>query len=288
MTNAYDMVHTFALNDVVFFIENTKEVKGIITRLESNIARVKTEEGKKRDRHISKLRPACDASTNRIQKPTFSIAERFEFLSTTVAMVGQKQAAACIILGQGGLGKTHTVKSTLLDLKLNFKLIKGNSTAKGLFDALKEYNGEVIVFDDCDAVLEDRVSRSILKGALDSYDQREISWFNGEGLETLGFSGYVIFISNKQLENIDQALRTRCMVIDVTMTIPEILERMESLLPHISPEIDMDVKISALNLITKYAYNSSNLSLRTLKSVIACANNKSPNWERLALYHMTN
>ena len=125
----------------------------------------------------------------------FGINKRFEFVTQMVTMVAKKTIASAIITGQGGLGKTHTVLKTLQSQGLidttdvakfeegtriptskAFKLVKGFSTAKGLYRTLFEGNGQVLVFDDCDSVLKDPVALNLLKGALDSYGERWINW----------------------------------------------------------------------------------------------------------------
>jgi hypothetical protein len=57
----------------------------------------------------------------------------------------------------------------------------------------------------------------------------------------------VIFISNKKKEKVDQAVRTRCMVVDVSMTPEEKIERMRTVLKYVSPEIPLEVKEDSLD-----------------------------------------
>jgi len=133
-----------------------------------------------------------------IQTEKFSINERFGFLVDFVRMIADRSAPSLIITGGGGLGKTYTVVSTLMGTGLEdsadlvgmgsdsaidvvrsqrlFTVIKGYSTAKGLYRTLYENRNRIIVFDDCDSVLKDPVAVNLLKGALDSYDRRVISW----------------------------------------------------------------------------------------------------------------
>jgi hypothetical protein len=267
---------------------------GLITRIQGTTARIAIESGAKRDRQLKDLTPECDAARLRKALPDFGINERFDFLTETVELVAKNYAPSCLITGSGGLGKTFTTLEAITAAGLeegDFRIIKGNSTAKGLYDALEEYNGELILFDDCDSILEDKVSRNILKGALDSYDKRIISWNNGQGLSSFEFTGRVIFISNKSLADINQALKTRCLIVDVSMTIPDILERMRYILPQLDVGAPPALREECLELITEYAYNIQELSLRTLRNTINCAHlngEGSADWKRLAVYHMLN
>ena len=57
-------------------------------------------------------------------------------------------------------------------------IFKGTSSPFGLYRALYHHRNQIVVFDDCDAILKDDVASNILKAALDSYDVREITWMS--------------------------------------------------------------------------------------------------------------
>lgn len=238
----------------------------------------------------------------------FGINKRFEFVQQMVTMVGKKTIASAIITGQGGLGKTHTVLKSLkaqglidtTDLasfeegyKFNssksYRVVKGYSTAKGLYRTLFEGNGQVLVFDDCDSVLKDPVALNLLKGALDSYGERWISWnadMKDEDLpRSFKFTGAIVFISNMDADRIDQAVKTRAMCVDLSMTQMQKLERMEVIMKEdeFLPEYSINFKQDALNLLKEVANTVDNLSLRSLIAVTKIrAENE--NWKDLARY----
>ena len=85
-----------------------------------------------------------------------------------------------VVTGGPGNGKSHTIIKTVQENGLiesdHYVVFKGYSTARGLYNTLYDHNGKLIIFDDCDSVLEDKTSLNILKSALDSYDKRTISW----------------------------------------------------------------------------------------------------------------
>lgn len=238
----------------------------------------------------------------------FGINKRFEFVQQMVTMVGKKTIASAIITGQGGLGKTHTVLKSLkaqglidtTDLasfeegyKFNssksYRVVKGYSTAKGLYRTLFEGNGQVLVFDDCDSVLKDPVALNLLKGALDSYGERWISWnadMKDEDLpRSFKFTGSIVFISNMDSDRIDQAVKSRAMCVDLSMTQMQKLERMEVIMKEdeFLPEYSIGMKQDALNLLKEVANTVDNLSLRSLIAVTKIrAENE--NWKDLARY----
>jgi predicted flavoprotein YhiN len=147
------------------------------------------------------------------------------------------------------------------------------------------------VFDDCDSVLKDTVSLNLLKGALDSYSKRIISWradIKDEDLPTsFEFKGRVVFISNMSSTQLDQAIISRSMSVDVTMTTEQKVERMRHLVTEQSfmPDFDLVSKNDALNLIASLADSVKELSLRTLIQVTKIRKaNPNNNWKDLAEY----
>jgi hypothetical protein len=172
-----------------------------------------------------------------------------------------------------------------------FVVIKGYSTPKGLYRTLYENRNSIIVFDDCDSVLKDTVSLNLLKGALDSYSKRIISWradIKDEDLPTsFEFKGRVVFISNMSSTQLDQAIISRSMSVDVTMTTEQKVERMRHLVTEQSfmPDFDLVSKNDALNLIASLADSVKELSLRTLIQVTKIRKaNPNNNWKDLAEY----
>jgi hypothetical protein len=226
-------------------------------------------------------------------------------------MVATGVQPSAVVTGSGGLGKTYTVTKTLesagytdvsdlaafevgttIRKSKSYTTIKGYSTAKGLYRTLFENNGSVIVFDDCDAVLKDPVALNLLKGALDSYGKRIISWnadMKDEDLpRSFNFEGRVIFISNLGQDKIDQAIRSRSMMIDLSMTTDQKIDRMAYIAAsdEFLPEYDSVIKTDALSLIRELKDDVAEISLRTLISVSKIrASNK--DWKDLATYMLT-
>lgn len=244
-----------------------------------------------------------------VKESRFSINERFGFVSDMVAMLASGAQASVVVTGPGGLGKSFTVTKALADCGLQdvslledfdvgtilktaktFRVIKGYSTPKGLYRTLYENKDGVIVFDDCDSVLKDPTSLNLLKGALDSYSRRIISWradIRDEDLPTsFEFKGRVIFISNLASSNIDQAIITRSMAVDLSMTNKQKIERMQHLLSsgEFMPEFDKTIKADAMGLIERLQDSVKELSLRTLIQVTKIRQSAGKNWANLAEY----
>ena len=254
---------------------------------------------------------AADVEVKTARDEKFGINTRFDFVTKLVSMVASGVQPSAVITGEGGLGKTYTVTKTLADAGYTdisnladfqvgtvintrkcFTQVKGYSTAKGLYRTLFENNNSIIVFDDCDAVLKDDTAKNLLKGALDSYGKRIISWnadMRDEDLpRSFEFTGRVIFISNMAQDNIDQAIRSRSMMIDLSMTTDQKLDRMGFIAnsPEFMPEYDAKIKSDALDLIREIKDDCKEISLRTLISVCKIrASNK--DYKDLATYMLT-
>ena len=221
----------------------------------------------------------------------FTINQRFEFLGNLTQMVIGGVTPSLIVTGEGGLGKTHSVTQAIDVTGLQdheYVFFKGYSTARGLYNTLYDNNGKLIIFDDCDSVLDDKVALNILKSALDSYETRKISWMakmnkSDEYPQQFDFTGRIIFISNKSKEKIDEAIRTRSLTVDLTMTPDDKIERMGSILNSILPEYSIEVKKQALEFL-KTVKDDVSLNMRMLIMVTKMASTYPSNWRDMAKY----
>ena len=237
----------------------------------------------------------------------FSVSDRFAFVEALSTMVATGKAPSAIITGEGGIGKTFTVTKTLRDLGLVantdegadqlppskvFTVVKGYSTPMALYRTLYENNDRIIVFDDCDSIMKDPVAINLLKAALDSYSKRIVSWNSeqrGNDLpSSFQFHGGVVFISNHTLGTLDQAIRTRALCVDLSMTADQKLERMEQIVASgdFLAEAPDEHKADALAAIKENLALVRNLSLRTLVQVTKVRSTDRRDWKRLALYVM--
>lgn len=260
---------------------------------------------------------AVNEMTGKTEKvDRFGINERFDFLTDFVNMVADRTSPSLLVTGEGGLGKTFTVNKALKDAGLTntsdmvgfgsddvllesqsrkiYTVIKGYSTAKGLYRSLFENRNRIVIFDDCDSVLKDAVALNLLKGALDSYDKRIISWnaesFGDDDLpRSFEFKGGVIFISNMPIFKVDQAIRSRAICVDLSMNATQKIERMGAIIKteEFLPEYSDSVKEAALKFLSEMKDEAKELSLRTLISVTKVAGRGGENWKRRAEYLLT-
>lgn len=241
----------------------------------------------------------------------FDINDRFTFTEQLVKMVARGETASCVVTGEGGLGKSYSVMKALRDSGLQdvselpigttlvgsrkyYRVIKGFSTAKGLYRILFENQSGILVFDDCDSILKDPDATNLLKGALDSYDKRWITWNTSiadDGLpRSFEFKGGVVFISNMDQDRISQAIRSRAMNVDLSMTLDQKIERMETIMSsnEFLPAIPLQYKRESLDVIRENKDSAREISLRTLINVAKIRNSGEKNWKDLAKYMLVN
>ena len=205
------------------------------------------------------------------------VDELFKDLADLVDLVINDHRPALLVTGGGGTGKSFTVKERIKKAgmsKADYKISKGATSVFGLYtEFFMARKGKLLVFDDNDDVFKDMTSQNLLKAALDSYDEREISWSSKstvpidqslpraaimqieDGIEqnlvaggdpetgklprlpnTFEFNGRVIFISNLAENKVPQPVISRSLTIDVSLSPGEMMERMEAVIPVIAKE----------------------------------------------------
>ncbi len=195
--------------------------------------------------------------SNEPQKLSFmSVVEKrdpkvmFNNLERLTKMVGRGIQPSLVITGGAGLGKTYLVKKTLTDMGLEeakqFVHFKGRATAAGLFVTLYENSDKIIVLDDCDSVFKDMDAVNMLKAALDSYDTRKLSYISTKPLKDaygdpvprhFEFTGKIIFISNISQSKLDEAIKSRSFVSDISMNTKQMFQRIDDLKDQIETKI---------------------------------------------------
>lgn len=260
---------------------------------------------------------------------SFTVDQKFHMMEQLIKMTVRGSSKGMLITGKGGIGKTYTVLDMLarmgkvdwmkaraeagvteidegdddetiedkvhslaeLGVKGDYVVFKGYATAAALYRLLYEHKNRIVVFDDCDSILRDETAVNVLKGALDTYEERWISWNTNAAAPDLPpcfkFEGQVIIISNSEMEKVNEAVRTRCMKVDVTMSKPQRIQRMRTILPRLMPEVPMELKEEALALIEENLEIAADVSFRALMNVIKIrVEPDMPDWKDLAVYNL--
>jgi len=213
--------------------------------------------------------------------------QMFNNLERLTKMVGKGIQPSLVITGSAGTGKTFLVKDTLTKMGLTesneFVHFKGRATAAGLFVTLYDNCDKIIVLDDCDSVFKDPDAVNMLKAALDSYDTRNISYITSKPLKdqfgthlprSFEFTGKIIFISNLDQSTLDEAIRSRSFVSDISMTTEQMFMRIEGLMEKMEDKIPTKAKQQAMTIMKELheKYDGISVNLRSfIKAARICA-----------------
>lgn len=259
------------------------------------------------------------------------INHKFEAFGRFAAGVIKGRMKSLIAYGSGGVGKTYTVTTELekagkkiFDPELHdpgedgydYVKMTGKMTAAAVYSAMYEHNGKILLFDDCDSVLQDDNAINLFKGALDTSGDGSIDWGSKSKLkDSMGeeipgkfaFNGRAIFISNlnvgkdqngKQQNAQLQPIVSRGYSLNLTMDATKTMERIE----HIAtgkdgkmtnlkfpgtPDYNHEDMKSVLDYMKKHKDKASDLNVRTVGTLLAIkkdADEAGVNWEDDAKY----
>ena len=216
------------------------------------------------------------------------------------------------------LKEVKTLRDSNNHVESGYVILKGTSSAAGLYELLFIHRHKLLIFDDFDSVLKDEDCVNYLKAALDTYAIREVAKmragnsFNSMGMtdaemwdeyEITGkvpnqfrFFGNIIFISNIHEDKFDKALISRSLHVEVRLTKEQMISRMKSLMMDIRPECPLEWKLEALhhleylttNFICKFDLNLRELIhfidiRKGFPDDVVIINGKSvPLWKQLA------
>jgi len=242
--------------------------------------------------------------------------EQLEDMKTIINAVAKGASNFAVILGAGGLGKTHTVEETLSELGLEdgngyFKNTSSGSAA-GLYKTLFMNRTGIVVLDDCDTIVSTQEGRNLMKAALDTKKKRKLVWAKaaswlfdpaneeemakamdsiavGEEPEVFpryyDFEGRVIMISNLPAETLDPdgALATRGFILTLNPTKDEVFAFMRKIVKNLKTEggdrqpTDAE-RMEVIDLIEKQP-GAANLR-KLVRGLNMCASGV-PNWQRI-------
>ena len=240
------------------------------------------------------------------------LRERFQILEDMTRACKKGDVRAMIVTGPPGVGKSfgvekvlgkHDMIATLSEKAPKYQVVKGAMSAIGLYCKLFNYadKDNVLVFDDCDSILQEDLRLNILKAALDSKKTRRIHWntdsfkLRNEGVpDSFEFKGSAIFITNIKFENVKSkkmrdhlaAIESRCHYIDLTIDSErEKMLRIKQIVgdgmlkAHM---LDDETHERVVDFIDINKKNLRELSLRTVLKVADLAKAFPDNWEAMA------
>lgn len=235
--------------------------------------------------------PEVDSMEQNIEKLSFQ--EQLKDLENLIKLTVSGASNSLFVGGRGGVGKTHTVETTLQAMGLRdgtgyFKNA-GSVSAAALYALLFRYKNDILLFDDSDDVFKDQEARNVLKAATDTKRIRKLVWnkmgkniaepdemTDDEILDSglipryFEFTGRIIYISNLPINKLDPdgALRTRGFLIDVNPTEMEVYDFMEKIAPNMPLEDGLKLtdsdRMHVVKILRQTASKAAPANLRKL------------------------
>ena len=112
-----------------------------------------------------------------------NMEQQYEEMNSKVELIAGGRSnfiKSLLITGAPSSGKTYNVMQTIHKLGLkehkDYVVKKGRISASSMYRTLIEQIDGMVIFDDCDSVVEDKNGVNMLKGALDTDPVRELSY----------------------------------------------------------------------------------------------------------------
>lgn len=288
------------IGDPDFFIKNRNTLAGRIGRVKATVSKGGSGE---------KYTPSPQVLDIEANRERIAFEMQLKDLEHLTQLVAAGASNALFVAGRGGVGKTHTVETTLESMGLKdgagFFKNTGSASPVGIYIMLYQNRNGIVLFDDSDGALADQDGRNLIKAATDTKRIRKLAWTkksssfvdplpDGEEYEEgtypkyFDFKGRVIFISNLSINKLDPdgALRTRALMIDVDPTDQELIDFMRKLAPTFKLEegmhLSIDERLEVVDLFA-HATSKSGLSLRKLERGLnmRAALGKNGDWARM-------
>ena len=185
-----------------------------------------------------------------------SIEELWDNYERNLRRVARGRHKFAVAYGSGGVGKSYIFRQIAKQLELreyddeiqpskdqyDFVVISGKITPTQVYAEMYRHRDKLIVFDDCDSFLQTEEVQGFLKAGLDTGEQTKISnksskkVYNIEGdpesgtiPNTFSFKGRVIAITNLIARQLDQAVKSRALCVNLTMTVDETIDKLGSI-----------------------------------------------------------
>lgn len=246
-----------------------------------------------------------------IEELDMRIRRRFQVLDIMCAGVIQGNVRGLIVSGAAGIGKTFTFERELVAAQErgeigNLEHVKGKLTPLFLFKTLYENRnpGDVVLLDDCDSVFSDETALNILKAALDSSDERWLTygsatkWLEENNVESkFLFEGSIIFITNLDFDSMIaadnkmsphySALISRSTYLDLAIhSRLEIMVRVQQIATSTNLMSTLGVGVETATQIVAFCWENYSkmreISIRTLVKIASYVRIAPDQWEMLA------
>lgn len=191
--------------------------------------------------------------------------------------------------------KGFTWEKPLISPK-KYLYVKGTATPKTIYGYGYLCGKSLLMFDDTDSALTG--NPNLMKAMLENNRSRKVDWGTSADLFEDGekslipgnymYEGKVIFVTNKYLNEIDSAIMSRSMAVEIKFTADEVLDIIKSILPELVDEInkEFNTKVTLKEVTLVYDYcveikeDYDKLDIRTFQQQVIEYKLGDPDWKR--------
>jgi hypothetical protein len=225
--------------------------------------------------------------------------DQIQHLRGFVKLIKSGATNLLMLTGPGGTGKTWNLESEMqaagLEDGLGYFKTVGAGSASATYETLYNHRNEIILFDECDTLMNDSEVRAMIKASTDSGKIRKVS-FNKKGLNYYDpatqaepdeegqlpryfeFKGGIILVANVSLNKLDPdgAIRTRGFTMEINPTNEEMLDAISGLVQKMElPEgltLSAKMRTEVFQFIKEHGGKKNRINLRTLNNALkVCA-----------------
>ena len=203
------------------------------------------------------------------------INEQFQAIDLFLDMMFDPKcdAKALVVAGPGGIGKSYEIFDYLEKKDIRYKLVKGYSSPRALFNTLQANAEGTVIFDDCDAIWETPESLNLLKSAMETNrkGKRLVCWNLAGEDEEFEFNGQIVFLSNKDFFKVAQknkhvaAVLTRVLFVQITSNAKQVMARIEKVAAF--QDSDVTLRNACLEFMKQEKYNRISKSIRMYENL---------------------
>lgn len=186
--------------------------------------------------------------------------------------LNSKELHGLILEGEGGFGKSTIIEQYFIDNKIAYRKIKGHMTPLELYHKLVEYKDEIIFFDDCEGLFDNKSSVSILKGALETVEGTRTIQYNTTSPRLTAnseevFKGKILFSCNFFPDNVNlRALKSRCFYEYVDLSLKDKLAIMTTI-AELGGILSRANRLEVVKFISRFTSDAHIFNLRTQRVI---------------------
>jgi len=216
---------------------------------------------------------------------------QFKSIQHFIKVLNKGLANGLILYGRGGIGKSRLVLSYLKAEKLNFVYNNSYTTplsfAKFLYDNRED---KIIVLDDIEGILKNKIIMSMLKSALDTKDKRLVYYNSTSNTakelipSPFLFNSRIIILINSIPDNTEiESLFSRLIVKEVELSYSQIINMAKKIITCNHTELnEKDINEIVEFLKDNTTQATQEFNFRTIDKVVGFYKYNKDKWKLLA------